>query len=563
MLFTACADIDIWPLAWIGVVPALWAIEGAPTRRHALLYGWLAGLVANLGGFYWISGLLTRFANMPLPLGILGWSLLCGYQAIVFLAFAWAVRSVRQHSAQRLGAPLPMALVAPIAMVGFEMVVPFIFPWYLAITQAWVTPVIQIAELTGPVGVTALLMAVNGAIFDLALSPRRRPAALAAAAVAVIVAACLGFGLWRIDRMRAARAAAPGAMIGVVQGNIAFDEKGVNRRELAARQLADQQARTVALEAGAIAGVDRFGAPLATPRGAELVLWTESSYPYALPRSLTAPGGGGTDLPPDRLAHIKRGFQVPLVFGAITRTDRADDYPYNSALMLDRAGRFVGRFDKIFLLIFGEYIPGLETFPFVRDLLPNSASHFHRGTEIVTFPFEHAGVSYRLGPMICYEDILPDFGRKLARHHPHLLVNLTNDAWFGDSAEPWEHLALSVYRAVETRADLVRAVNTGVSAFIDAAGAVYYNGYAMDPGVKDHGACEADAACHGGYSCYSGRCRPHGADAFLAEVALLGGDAGTGHTFYARFGDVFGWFDVLVLAGMWIVWPRVGRNRAR
>jgi len=180
--------------------------------------------------------------------------------------------------------------------------------------------------------------------------------------------------------------------------------------------------------------------------------------------------------------------------------------------MLESDDTFSARFDKIFLLMFGEYIPFVETFPALRDILPKNASHFSRGQSIEIFPLSHRGQEYRLGPMICYEDILPDFGRKLAVSHPHLLVNITNDSWFGDTSEPWEHMALSVYRAVEMRTDMVRAVNTGVSAFIDAKGYVYAKTYALDPKVT-----------------------PKPVDGLLDEVRLMEG----GHTFFARYGNIF------------------------
>jgi apolipoprotein N-acyltransferase len=162
--FLACADWDIWPLAWIAMVPCLVAIEAAPTRRRAVLLGWLTGTVANIGGFYRLTGLLSRFGHVPMPLAILGLVLLCAYQGAGFALFAAAVRALRARTAARFGRPLPMALLAPVTMVAFEMLIPFLFPWNLAITQAWVTPVIQIAELTGPVGVTALLLLVCGAL---------------------------------------------------------------------------------------------------------------------------------------------------------------------------------------------------------------------------------------------------------------------------------------------------------------------------------------------------------------------------------------------------------------
>jgi apolipoprotein N-acyltransferase len=138
--------------------------------------------------------------------------------------------------------------------------------------------------------------------------------------------------------------------------------------------------------------------------------------------------------------------------------------------------------------------------------------------------------------MICYEDILPGFGRKVAALHPHLLVNITNDAWFGDTAEPWEHLALSVFRAVESRTDLVRSVNTGVSAFVDANGRVMARSYAVDP--------HKHAVPMTGH---------------LGSVVLMEG----GHTFYAVAGDVFGWLCAIAMVLLWIGWPILLRVRAR
>jgi apolipoprotein N-acyltransferase len=513
MWFLSCADFDIWPLAWIAMVPCLWLIDTAPTRKRAIYYAWLTGVVANTGGFYWVSGLLSRFGHLPVPVAMFGVLLLASYQALVFALFAAAVRTLRDFSREAFSKPIPMALLAPIVMVTFELLVPFIFPWYLAITQAWVVPVIQIAELTGPVGVTALLLAFSGGVYDAVTRPPGKRRFVPLIAASGVVAAALVFGFVRMAQVDNAREAAPKLTIGVVQGNIPFDEKGVDRVELAARQLRDLQQKSAELER----------------KGAELIVWTESSLPYRVDRTATR------DLPESHRARIRRGFESPLIFGAVTK-DAKDEFPYNSAIMLDRDGAFTARFDKIFLLIFGEYIPGVETFPWIRKWLPAQAGHFARGEEIVTFPLEHNGETYRLGPMICYEDILADFNRKLAEYHPHLLVNITNDAWFGETSEPWEHMALSVYRAVEMRTDLVRAVNTGVSAFIDANGRVMSETYAVDPKIN-----------------------PVGVDGLLDETVLMEG----GHTFYAKFGDVFGWLCVALTLVSWLIWPRWWRRRRR
>ncbi len=509
--FLACADFDIWPFAYFAMVPVFFAFERAPTRRKALFYGWLAGLVANAGGFYWITSLLERFGHLPMPVAVVGLFLLAAYQAVAFWLFFMLLRVIRRRSEELAGRPLPMVLLAPLLMVSFEYLVPFLFPWYLAITQAWVVPVIQIADLTGPLGVSGFLMLINGAIYDVVTETgKRRTRSIIAAGVATTLV--LGYGFIRMSQVDAARNDGVALQIGVVQGNIPFDEKGINRSELAAEQLRDLQEMSASLEA----------------QGAEFIMWTESSYPYGVPRDASG------DFAENDGRRIRRGFNAPLMLGALTYDRQNEDVrPFNSALMLAPDDSFLARFDKIFLLMFGEYIPLLETFPALEDILPKNASHFSRGKEIVTFPLDHNDELYRLGPMICYEDILTDFGRKLAAHKPHVLVNITNDSWFGDTSEPWEHLALSVYRAVEMRTDLVRAVNTGVSAFVDANGRVYAKTYAVDPKIT-----------------------PKPVDGLVAEVRLMEG----GHSFFARFGDIFAYLCLLATLFFWQGWPRLRRH---
>jgi apolipoprotein N-acyltransferase len=141
---------------------------------------------------------------------------------------------------------------------------------------------------------------------------------------------------------------------------------------------------------------------------------------------------------------------------------------YNTALLAEKDGTILGRYDKQYLLAFGEYLPFGDRFPVLYKWSPNSG-RFTPGTTIDPFVWgEH-----RISALICYEDILPSFVNKIVNYaDPDLLVNLTNDAWFGKSTEPWIHLALSKLRAVEHRRYLIRATNTGVSAIVDPKGGV-------------------------------------------------------------------------------------------
>jgi apolipoprotein N-acyltransferase len=450
LLFLSCAHFDIWPFTWFAVAPLIALALDEKTTRPAY-YGFVTGLFANGGGFYWIVTFLQRFGHLPLIAAIPIFLLLVSYQAITFSLFAWILR--RLNDRFNIG----VTFIAPTIYCALELVIPFVFPWYLAITQAWVRPVIQIAELTGPLGISFMILLTNGAIYDFYAARRKRePVPRKRLAVALgLVAFMLGFGAVRIHMVEAARAKASKVTVGVVQANIGIHEKW--HIELAAQQLAVHQRLSRELEA----------------RGAELIVWPESSYPYVFRRDQTR------DWPANDPQAAQRGFRTPLLFGTLT-AGYGLPYPYNTALLLDRDGDIRGSFDKNILMVFGEYIPFYEQMKFIQNFIPET-SNFARGSDVSVFPLDTPRGRINIGPMICYEDIFPSFVRRLVKHDPNVLVNITNDAWFGRTSEPYEHMALAVFRAVETRLDLVRALNTGASSFIDATGRVMQIGPVIDP----------------------------------------------------------------------------------
>ena len=451
LLFLSCADFDIWPLTWIAVAPLIAVVLHPSTKRPAV-YGFLCGLTANGGGFYWIVGFLQRFGHLPIAASAPIFALLIGYQATTFALFAWVLRRIHDRLPQ-----IPVVILAPVSYVSLELVMPFIFPWYLAITQAWHPLAIQVAELTGPLGVSFILVMVNAAIYA-ATKKQMRQVAGAAVAMALV----LGFGALRIHQVSAARDAAPKLKVGVVQANIGIHEKWVPN--MATSNLATHQALSKKLE----------------EEGADLIVWPESSYPFFFERSQKH------DWPETSPQEARRGFHTPLLFGSLT-ADRIAPYPYNSALLLDKEGDVRGLFDKNILMVFGEYVPFYEQMRWLKKYIPD-ISNWSRGTDVTVFPFDappgSAAKPIKIAPMICYEDIFPSFGRRLAKLEPNLMINITNDAWFGRTSEPYEHMALSVYRAVELRLDLVRAVNTGVSAFIDSTGKLTKKTASVDPEEK-------------------------------------------------------------------------------
>jgi apolipoprotein N-acyltransferase len=511
LLFLAVPGFGLWPLMFVAVVPQLWVARAAATPRAAFLSGWLTGTIANAGGFYWMDGLLEKFGHLPAVEALPIMLLLVAYQGLEFALFSWLIR----RAADRTGRPL--ALLAPLAMVAIELVVPQIFPYYLAIAVAFVPRLIQVADLTGPLGVTALLLTFNGAIADLVqLRQGDRRAWRGLAIAGALLVADVGYGALRMHQADARRAAAPKVRTGLVQANVGILEKWDPA----------EFARLLRLHQEASADLARAGA--------QLIVWPESSYPYALPRNFAH------DFPPEDARRIRRGFETPLLFGALTVADRSarrgpDKYPYNTALMMNAAGDITGKFDKVFLMLFGEYIPLYDSIPWFTQIFPE-ASNFSRGAEPAAFPLQTPAGDFKLGPLICYEDILPGWARRVARLHPNAFVNINNDAWFGRTAEPHQHLALAVFRAVEHRLEMVRAVNTGVSAHIDAAGRVLAETQSVDPADQP----------------------PAPPKTLLVDLAMLPGSG-----LYRTVGDLFGFACAAALVVVWLRARRPPQGRRK
>jgi apolipoprotein N-acyltransferase len=494
--FLAVTPFDLSFLAWIAAVPMLWAVDRAPTFKQALFLGAWAGAVETGGGFYWLIEVMQRFANFPWWAAALVFLLFCASRAIIFLLFTGIVCGIRKKLR------VPMTLLAPIAMVSSELVVPQLFPCGQWISQAWHPLVIQIAELTGPLGVTALLMVINGALYDLGVE--RRAARYPALAAAALLAAALIFGAVRMRQIDDIIAQAPRLKVGLVQPNFAYTVDGEFSRDEAIRQLTALQAQSRRLQQD----------------GAQLLVWSEGAYPVTLPRAFAA------DFAPESLAMIRRGFSVPTVIGADMYDETHED-AFNSAILLDGDGRMAARYDKVRLLAFGEYIPGIETFPWLRKLLPVGTGRFTagKGPGLLTLQGPEGRV-WKLGPVICYEDILQGFLRGVGQLHPNLLVNLTSDSWFGAETEPWEHLALAVFGSVELRVSMVRAVNSGVSALIDPNGRLLQRTYANDPYRN-----------------------PRASDGVVVSAPGMSG----GHTLYVAVGNLFAYLCVaaiLILAAV-------------
>ena len=442
LYFLAFPGIDVWPLALIAFAPIQLALRGRTPKRAALL-GWIMGMVMGMCGFYWLLGMLQTFSGFPLPLCLLFMVILVGFQAGIT-----ALMGFLYSASERRGwwPGLSFAL----AFIASETLWPLLFPFAFAATVHQVPALMQLAELGGPKAVALPLLASSWGAAEAWLAWRRRRAGGAppgrrtwlkiTALLAAPVLAAL-YGAVRIHQVDAAVAQAERFKVGLVQANMGLQEKRLNRAEGLKRHL-------------------DLTKKLRKEDKVELVVWSETSVAGAVPEEQA-----------DSFYHqtITRRLGVPVIIGGVLvrKVPDARDYVlFNSALLTNKKGHIVGRYDKQFLLAFGEYLPFGETFPVLYDWSPNSG----RFTPGKTFEPLRLG-KHGIATFICYEDIIPSFVNRIMREgEAHLLVNITNDAWFGDTLEPAQHMALSKMRAVEQRRFFVRSTNSGVSGIVDPVG---------------------------------------------------------------------------------------------
>lgn len=493
-----------WDLYWLGFVmwiPWFAAIEGCKPRA-AFGYGWLVGIITVFWGFFWMSELLTKFAGFSLPAAMPVTLLFAMWHGLLWGLSAWLVT----HARARTGWPL--WVVAPLVWVSVEAVLPCIFPIYMAHAWCWQPWLIQTAEIGGVTTVAGVMLATNAALYCLIRAKRAgEPFARRdwIAALALLAGNPI-YGAIRLAQVDAQIVQAPKLRFAVVQGNMSIKQMAHPqwRRSI----LAGQQAKTAELAA----------------QGAAIALWGETAYPN--PRVFTR--DRTEDLPEAHPWHVRRGFDIPVIFGAVTRDPTGrEPYPFNTAILLDRDGRVAGTYDKVYRLMFGEYAPLVDPQWYLAQV--PSASHIAQGSGPGVLQHEQ----WRLGPLVCYEDILPRFVREAASKDVNAFVNLTNDAWFGKTDEPAQHLGLAVFRAIEHRKALVRAVNTGVSTYVDPTGAAHHRTRVTDPDIDG----------------------PQQADGFIVDVPMMDAES---RTLYGLTGELF---NGLCLAG--VIWMLTRKRRAQ
>ncbi|MCB0417036.1 MAG: apolipoprotein N-acyltransferase [Bdellovibrionales bacterium] len=422
--------------------------------RTGFWLGFWASLGAMLVAFYWVIYVIHVFGNLPWAVATLLYAGFCGFGALnlpLFVGLAAEYNRRRPILEQSPGwIQFWFVLGLPALFTTVEFLIPKLFPWYAGhclYRQLWL---VQIVEWTGCTFLSFMVYSAGSTLSLWVLAkkhPQLRLRWTTALVPAGLIVVSILFSFWSFQKGLDSPERTKDFRVALVQANIGSLDK------VAARAGVGGRVRYV---------IDRYKALTEEVLQGEvpnLVVWPETAMPFYLV------GSGVYTL---EILDAVKLWGVPLITGGYYPFNSAIFRDYNAAYLLDPAAGVLERdvYYKNILLAFGEYFPFGERFPKLYLWFPQ-VSNFKRGTNQNPFSLRDGT---KLGVTICYEAIVPSFYRKVVSNGVQAVVNLTNDSWFGPTSEPYQHAALSVFRAIETRVPLFRVTNTGISFTVDLMG---------------------------------------------------------------------------------------------
>jgi apolipoprotein N-acyltransferase len=460
-------------LAWFALVPLLVALRQADVRT-----GWVLGLVAGLAHFlgliYWTAYTMNVYGGVPLVEALCVLLLLASILAMFPAVFATSVCLVC-HT------PLEMLLLGPGLWVLSEWLRIWLFtgfPWellgYSQHANLWL---LQSADLFGVLGVSGLILFGNAFVCLAILHWRgqtwqthavgRSLVLRGGALLAGLLLFAAAYGLYRLHTVEAQIAQAPKARMAVIQGNIDQAHKWDTRFQ---RQTAVKY-RDLSIKAA--------------KDSAELIIWPETATPFYLyhDEELT-----------DIVLQGVRAAHTYFIVGSPSAERSGNVFLYyNRAYLLSPEAAVIGKYDKVHLVPFGEYVPLKRWLPFLGKMVAQVGDFAsgHQGNTLVW-------KTHPIGMLICYEVIFPELARAMTQNGAQLLVNITNDAWYGRTSAAYQNFSMTAFRAVENRRFLVRSANTGISGFIDPCGRIL-----ADTALYEDATLTADVALLSGRTLYS------------------------------------------------------------
>ena len=445
---------DLSGFAWICLLPCFLALhlnrkgsrdqgQSAPRGawRVSIELGLAFGIVSGIGRVYWISQTLTNYGALATSEAILTTAALIGYLSLYPICFFLVSSRFLDFRSSLFG------WLSASLWVVLEWAQSWVisgFPWeLLGYSQYRSMALLQTVSVTGIYGLSFLIVLANASLSQALLHRQRLLSYLGPPAFLLALALALGtIRLQELDSVSDSNQ----VRIGIVQGNIPQGEKWKASRRHATDKYVELTRQLVR----------------ETPTTLDLIVFPETALPFAL-------------FDPDHASHLKsiislvQEIQIPLLVGALERTSDRDTV--NRAFLIDVDGKVLGSYDKVHLVPFGEYLPLPWLFKYMQGLTAESGA-FAPGNGFASLPLPVEDETLPFGVFICFESVFPEITRALAQEGAQFIVNTTNDAWFGHTAAPHQHLSMAIVRAVETGRPLVRAANTGISAIVEPSGRI-------------------------------------------------------------------------------------------
>lgn len=438
MLTASFAPIHLHWLAWIAIVPLLISVTDK-SQLDALRLGLLAGLSHYLTLTYWITVVLSHYGNINIILSVAVLLLLSLYLALYIGVFALTYAALRDgllSSFWAAGLWVALEYTRAHIMTGF--------PWcLLGYSQYSTLPLIQIADISGVYGISFIIVLVNLALYRVCLARDakvRKSTAIEIMLPALLIGCILVYGFRRLTGPTEGDLTGKGLRAVIVQGNI----------DQSIKWNSDFQEKTVAL----YKELSRKSLDFKP----QIIIWPETAVPFFFQ---------------DRSYLSREVFNTAtttnskILFGSPAYAKDNDTILYYNRAYIVSESRVLDCYDKVHLVPFGEYVPLRRYLPFVHRLVA-AAGDFSPGKAVR--PLNAQGL--KVGVLICFEVIFPDISRKHALEGAELFVNITNDAWFGRTSAPYQHLSMAVFRCIENALPMARAANTGISAFIRSNGQI-------------------------------------------------------------------------------------------
>jgi len=471
------------------------AITQLKNAKHALQTSLLASFIIGIGGFHWIAYVMHNFGQLPYPIAVLMLLLYCFIASPQLLLF-YTVGSWCQKK-------IPLSpLLAPIFYTTLYISLEFlcnlwkIFPESIGNTQIhWIT-LAQSASIGG-VSLLSFYVCYLGFSFGIFWKHKKIISIGHIVAAAILI---IGAHFWGKDKItELEKLPTNNLSFSILQANIGDLDKLVSENG----------------NSNAIASVLNRYLELTRKAQGTLLIWPETAFPLNFPSFENARAGGLSKAYKSLMQEVVTQKNASLLFGGYEQIANAG---FNSALLMNNKGEIVQSYRKKHLLLFGEYMPFGSIIPALKLLNPQMGD-FTEGPGPIPLLWEKdTKAVIKLGVNICYETIMPGYIRSFAKNGANVLINLTNDSWFGPGFEPFQHLQLAILRSIENRLPIIRATNTGISAAIDSFGRIQSQSPLFEPYILE------------------------GSVSYFSEQP---------RTVYTKYGDAFAWccalFSLLII----------------